>query len=54
MVNDKKHLSAFLKFAYEHNGVRDVKEAFYKFPPEEEWYGGKIDYFIKDDKDEEK
>ena len=44
----KKDLSEFLKIAYENNKVRDLKEAFEEFPPEEEWHQGKIENIIKE------
>ena len=37
----KKNLSKFLKLAYKHNKVRDLKEAFEEYPIEEEWHQGK-------------
>ena len=54
MKKDNEGLSEFIKFAYKHNGVKDVKEAFREFPPEEEWHKGRVEYFIKDDKSKEK
>lgn len=45
----KEELSDFLKFAYEHNGVRDLEEAFKEFPVEEEWHKGKIENVLKED-----
>lgn len=44
----KKDISDFLKFAYEHDKVRDLSEAFTEFPPEKEWHEGKIENIIKD------
>lgn len=43
----KENLSEFLKFAYEHNSVRDLEEAFKEFPVEEEWHKGKIENVLK-------
>lgn len=37
----KENLSEFLQLAYQHNKVRDLQEAFEKFPVEEEWHQGK-------------
>ena len=42
------NLSDFLKIAYEHGKVKDLKEAFDEFPPEEEWHQGKIENVIKE------
>ena len=36
-----RNLSQFLKLAYKHNKVRDLKEAFEEYPIEEEWHQGK-------------
>lgn len=38
----KNNLSDFLKIAYKHNKVKDVKEAFVEFPVEEEWHKGNV------------
>ena len=48
MKNDEG-LSEFLKFAYEHNKVRDVSEAFEEFPVEEEWHNGKVENVLNED-----
>lgn len=40
-----KELSDFLKTAYKHGKVKDLKEAFKEFPVEEEWHKGKIENF---------
>ena len=45
----KENLSEFLKFAYEHDSVRDLEEAFKEFPVEEEWHKGKIENVLKED-----
>lgn len=45
----KEELSDFLKFAYEHGKVRDIKEAFEEFPVEEEWHKGKIENVLCED-----
>lgn len=49
-MDKEKGMSEFLKKAYKEGRVRPLKEAFKEFPPEEEWHGGKIDYFIKENK----
>lgn len=38
----KEELSDFLKTAYEYGKVKDLKEAFEKYPVQEEWHKGKI------------
>ena len=38
-----KNLSDFIKYAYKKNKVKDVTEAFDKYPPEKEWHKGKIE-----------
>ena len=45
----KEELREFLKFAYKHNSVRDLEEAFKEFPVEEEWHKGKIENVLKED-----
>ncbi len=45
----QKELSDFLKIAYEHGKVRDLKEAFEEFPVEEEWHKGKIENVLKEE-----
>lgn len=44
----KEELSDFLKFAYKHGKVKDAKEAFKEFPPEEEWHKGKVENILKE------
>ncbi len=44
----EKGLSDFLKIAYEHGKVKDLKEAFEEFPVEEEWHKGKIENVLKE------
>ena len=39
-------LSDFLKFAYKHNKVRDISEAFEEYPVEEEWHKGKTENIL--------
>ena len=42
-MKNEEVLSEFMKFAYECNKVRDIKEAFEEYPVEEEWHKGKVD-----------
>ena len=42
-----ENLSDFLKNAYKHNKVKDLKEAFEEYPVEEEWHEGKIEEYKK-------
>lgn len=44
----KEELSDFLKIAYEHNKVKDLKEAFEEFPVEEEWHKGNAENWLKE------
>ena len=46
----QKELSNFLKTAYEHGKVKDLKDAFEEYPIEEEWHKGKIESVLKEDK----
>lgn len=39
----ENEMSDFLKFAKEKGKIRDVSEAFEKYPVEEEWHKGKIE-----------
>ncbi len=45
----QKGLSDFLKIAYEHGKVKDLKEAFEEFPVEEEWHRGKLENVLNED-----
>ena len=45
----KEELSDFLKLAYKHNKVKELKEAFEEYPVEEEWHKGKIENVLKED-----
>lgn len=45
----QKELSDFLKIAYEHGKVKELKEAFKEYPVEEEWHKGKLENVIKED-----
>lgn len=45
----KEELSDFLRIAYKHNRVKDLKEAFKEFPVEEEWHQGKLENVLKED-----
>lgn len=47
----KDNLSDFLKMAYKHNKVKDLKQAFEEFPVEEEWHKGKIENVIREDEE---
>ena len=47
----KNNVSDFLRFAYEHNRIKDIKEAFDEYPVEEEWHEGKIENVIKEDEE---
>lgn len=44
----KNELSEFLKIAYEHDKVRNLKEAFEEYPVDEEWHKGKIENIVKE------
>lgn len=44
-----KELSDFLKTAYEHGKVKELKEAFEEYPVEEEWHKGKLENVLKED-----
>jgi len=44
----KEELSDFLKIAYKYNKVKDVSEAFKKYPVEEEWHEGKIESVLRE------
>ena len=44
----QKELSDFLKMAYEHGKVKDLKDAFEEYPVEEEWHKGKIENVLKE------
>ena len=44
----KNELSEFLKIAYEHDKVRNLKEAFEEYPVDEEWHRGKIENIVKE------
>jgi len=41
-------LSDFLKIAYKYNKVRDLEEAFEKYPVAEEWHKGNLDNVLKE------
>ena len=45
----QKELSDFLKIAYEHGKVKELKEAFEEYPVEEEWHKGKLENVLKED-----
>ena len=47
----QEELSDFLKTAYEHGKVKDLKDAFEEYPAQEEWhthYGRVIDTLLAD------
>lgn len=41
-----ENLNDFLKLAYKYNKVKDLKDAFEKYPVEEEWHKGKIENVV--------
>ncbi len=45
----QKELSKFLKIAYEHGRVKELKEAFEEYPVEEEWHKGKVENVLNED-----
>ena len=48
----KKETSDFLKFAMEHDRIRDITEAFEEFPTEEEWHHGKIENVLNEEQEQ--
>lgn len=48
----KEELSNFLKIAYKHNKVKDLKEAFEEYPVEEEWHQGKVENVLKENSED--
>lgn len=46
---ENNQLSDFLKYAYEHNSIRPLSEAFEEFNPEEEWHKGKIELVLNEE-----
>lgn len=46
----KEELSDFLKIAYKHNRVKDLREAFEEYPVEEEWHNGKLENVLREEK----
>lgn len=44
----KEELSDFLKIAYKYGRVKDLEEAFEKFPVEEEWHKGKVENVLNE------
>lgn len=42
----KEELSDFLKLAYKKGKVKEVKEAFEEFSPQNEWHKGKIEKIL--------
>ena len=45
----QKELSDFLKVAYEHGRVKDLKDAFEEYPVDEEWHKGKLENVLNED-----
>ena len=45
----KEELSDFLKTAYEHGKVKDLKDAFEEYPVDEEWHKGKLENVLNED-----
>lgn len=45
----QKELSDFLKTAYEHGKVKELKDAFEEYPVEQEWHKGKLENVLKED-----
>ena len=43
-------ISDFFEFAYEKGKVKDAKEAFYEYSPNEEWHHGKIENIVHNPK----
>ena len=46
----KEGLSDFLKIAYEHRKVKDLKDAFKEYPTDEEWHKGKVENVLNNTK----
>ena len=44
-----KELNDFLKIAYEHGKVKDLKDAFEEYPVDEEWHKGKLENVLNED-----
>ncbi len=44
----KEEMSDFLKLAYKHNKVKEIKEAFDEYPVEKEWHEGKLENVLKE------
>ena len=42
------NLSDFIKNAYKHNKVKDLKDAFKEYPVEEEWHEGRVENVVMD------
>lgn len=40
------NISDFIKIAYEHNKVKELKDAFEEFPVEQEWHKGRIENVV--------
>lgn len=50
-MKDKSGLSEFIKNAYKKGRVKDISEAFEKYPVENEWHKGKIENVLKEPKE---
>lgn len=46
------NLSEFLKFAKDHNRIKEINEAFDDYPVEDEWHMGRIENVIKEEEAE--
>ena len=42
----KKEISDFLKYAKEKGKIKELDDAFIKYPVEEEWHKGKIENIL--------
>lgn len=49
-MNENEKLSDFLKFAYSKGKVKEVKEAFEEYSPDNEWHKGKVENVLKENK----
>lgn len=47
-MNENEQLSDFLKFAYSKGKVKEVKEAFEEYSPNNEWHKGKVENVLKE------
>ena len=49
---EKKESSEFIKLAYKHGRVKDLKDAFEEYPVNEEWHKGKIENILKENEEQ--